>query len=691
MTETTKISKMSGARTWWVDHETIMTDFPNLGSLLAFLFVFSALLLVMAIYRNFRLLQSCVNLLTMLYYSKQHSRRYGNKPFSIATYLEDIVSKHPSRVQFITVEDGVEVTLGEIESRANQVAYWGHKIASLHLRDTVALMMLNRPDFFAFWFGLAKIGVTTAFINTNVTGKALLHSVDVATKDCEKRILVIDGDLRSQISESDMKELTGTMNVHVYFWDDLLSQRIIHLPQTRLVIDDTDSDSENGGSNVNRSSARDTDSDNDRHHRNVQSRRHEIMERDPLLLIFTSGTTGLPKASKISQSRFYLATLPYRFMCNLGPTDRIYNCLPLYHSAGGMLGLAAALRSGACMVLRKKFSASSFSRDCVKFQCTSMQYIGELARYCLAAPPSDYDSSMRLNTAFGNGMRADVWERFQKRFNIKHIVEFYASTEGNIVLFNACDKPGALGYIPRIADVIYPVKLVKTDPSNRDMPYRDPKDGRCVVCGVNEVGLMIGAVDSKRVDRRFDGYTDSVATNKKNLHDVFAPNDTYFNTGDLLYRDAAGFFFWADRTGDTFRWKGENVSTTEVSNVIACATGVNDVTVCGVEVPGCDGRAGLAAITLKDNYTPETFPWDNLHRELVLHLPPFARPCFVRVQNEIAMTSTFKHQKNDLIKQGIDLKQIGKDSLYLHMPHQKTFVAMDENLYEKIRTGKIQL
>lgn len=247
-------------------------------------------------------------------------------------------------------------------------------------------------------------------------------------------------------------------------------------------------------------------------------------------------------------------------------------------------------------------------------------------------------------------MRPEVWPIFQKRFRVQRILEFYASTEGNLALFNSCDHEGALGFIPRFADILYPVSILRVDEHDKTIPYRDA-NGRCQVCKPNEVGLLVASINNKRIDRRFDGYTDSAATSKKILYDVFKSGDVYFNTGDLLYRDSVGYFFWSDRTGDTFRWKGENVSTTEVAQVLASIKGVSDACVYGVEILNCDGKAGMATITLSDSSNISNFDWNNLANELSLHLPTYARPLFIRVQKEIKVTSTFKHIKADLVKE----------------------------------------
>lgn len=243
----------------------------------------------------------------------------------------------------------------------------------------MAVMMLNRPELVAFWIGMGKIGGSTALLNTNLTGKALIHTVDVGTKDSSVRVLIVDDELETQIKPD--IDTIKSMGIKIYFWGQLLEEKISKMSPKRL----------------------------------GKEARKGITERDVLMMIFTSGTTGLPKASKISQTRYYIGSLPFGTMCPMNETSRIYNCLPLYHSAGMMLGVGAALKYGVCMALRKKFSVRSFASDCIKYNCTHMQYIGELCRYLLSAAPSADDAKLKLEYAYGNGMRPDVWTPFQAK------------------------------------------------------------------------------------------------------------------------------------------------------------------------------------------------------------------------------------------------------------------------------------
>ena len=570
--------------------------------------------------------------------------KLAKKPFSFLDIFEAKVDANPDRVQMIICETGETFTLDAMDKLANQIAHWG---AKEHLKqfDTVALMMLNHPDFVSLMLGFGKIGAGTAWINTNVTGKTLVHSCEVALKDTEKKILIVDTQLRDQIQD-DVASIEA-LGVKIVYWgaaaaEDSVKKLVLKLSTTRP----------------------------------GKEARSKMVVGSPLAYIFTSGTTGMPKACKISHQRYFGAMHLYSTLCDLTHDDRIYCVLPLYHSAAGMVCLSSALSSGACMVLRKKFSASNFTSDCLRYKVTSFQYIGELCRYLLATPASPNDRVVSLKTAFGNGLRPEIWNEFKERFNIGRVVEFYAATEGNVLLFNCSGEVGALGYVPTFLEFIYSPTLVRTDPDDSTVPLR-AASGMCIRCKPGEVGLLVMPIakSGSGSGGQFDGYTDKKATSSKILQDVLKRGDNCFNTGDLLMRDARGFYFWSDRVGDTFRWKGENCATTEVASVIAECPGVHDNTVYGVTVPGCDGRAGMAVIVLSPTAAAagvdvvvataaaadgqgasgddEQFSISILQARCQKDLPVYARPLFLRVKFSGALktTSTFKHVKTDLVKE----------------------------------------
>jgi len=276
-----------------------------------------------------------------------------------------------------------------------------------------------------------------------------------------------------------------------------------------------------------------------------------------------------------------------------------------------------------------------------------------------------------------------VWESFTRRFAIPHVLEFYAATEGNLSLYNVEDKPGAIGRVPSFLAHRFPAAIVRFDHA-RGEPLRDA-DGRCIRCAAGEVGEAIGRIEDAAPGARFDGYTDGQASERKILRGVFKPGDAWFRTGDLMRRDAQGYFYFVDRIGDTFRWKGENVSTAEVAEAITRCPGVLDATVYGVEIPGADGRAGMAALVVD-----EGFDLAALRRHLDATLPGYARPVFVRIRAELETTATFKHRKDALVTAGYD-PAVSEDPIYFSDPQRQDYVRMDQALFERIQDGQVRL
>jgi len=363
----------------------------------------------------------------------------------------------------------------------------------------------------------------------------------------------------------------------------------------------------------------------------------------------------------------------------------MYNCLPLYHSVGGVVATGATLVRGGAVVLRERFSASEFWKDVISERCTLFQYIGELCRYLLASPPQPWETEHSLRLCCGNGLRPDVWEPFRERFRIPQILEYYAATEGSFSLYNCEGRPGAIGRIPPFLSHRMPVALVKFDLST-GAPLRD-ESGRCIRCDANEAGEAIGEISGAagKHGGRFEGYADTAASEKKILRDVFTAGDAWYRTGDLMRKDEQGFYYFVDRVGDTFRWKGENVSTGEVTAVITSCPGVTDAAVYGVAVPGTDGRAGMAALVV----TPE-FDLAAFRQHLASRLPDYARPLFLRIVSAIEMTGTFKLRKQELAIEGYDRTRVS-DALYFDDRQQRAYTAVDESLYQQLQGGKLRV
>ncbi|PVD22086.1 hypothetical protein C0Q70_17890 [Pomacea canaliculata] len=358
----------------------------------------------------------------------------------------------------------------------------------------------------------------------------------------------------------------------------------------------------------------------------------DLSFKDKLFYIYTSGTTGLPKAAIVTHARFFYMSYGVNQLFRISSQDIIYNTLPLYHTAGGILGVGQLLHSGVTMVIRRKFSASQFWLDCVKYNCTVAQYIGEICRYLLVQPFRPEEQQHRVRLMFGNGVKPQIWRQFQERFGVSLIGEFYGATEGNCSVVNFENKVGAVGFTTRIAPFLYPVTLLKVDPANGDI-VRD-KHGLCVHAKPGEVGEMAGKIVTGRPAREFDGYVQKSATDRKIIHDVFRKGDRAFLTGDLLMMDELGYLYFHDRTGDTFRWRGENVSTSEVEAIISNHAGLKDAVVYGVEVPGSEGRAGMAAIA-DENFNLDL---NALTIAMQKSLPQYARPVFLRLMTSVDTT-----------------------------------------------------
>ena len=556
--------------------------------------------------------------------------------------LEASVDKFGANVAFRF--EGRLVTYNEFEATANRVAHWALD-QGLKAGDTVALFMENRPEYVAVWFGLSKIGVVSALINHNLADEALAHCVNIADAKA-----VISGAEQDAQLASAVELLTGNPALWTL-----------------------------GGSETNRVRALDPLLADASDQRPGREHRDGIKAGALALYVYTSGTTGLPKAAKLTHARTQGMMKAFIAACKMTQRDRMYITLPLYHGTGGLCGIGMTLTTGACVILRKKFSASKFWDDVVDNEATAFAYIGELCRYLLNQPPHPKERAHRLRTGFGNGLRPEIWQSFFDRFGIPHLAEFYGSTEGNVSFVNVDGKIGAVGRIPSFLKSKFEnVKFVKFD-IEAEEPIRGA-NGLCMECDPDEVGEAIGRI-STEVRERFEGYNDEEATAKKILRDVFEPGDMWYRTGDLMRKDAGGWIYFVDRIGDTFRWKGENVATNEVGEVLSQFDGVDHANVYGVPVPGTDGKAGMAAITAGPGVD-----YAELYAFMNDRLPPYAVPLFLRVQEEAETTGTFKYRKVELVRDGFDPGAVS-DPLYFAHPEQKAYVPLSAEAFSAINEG----
>jgi fatty-acyl-CoA synthase len=573
------------------------------------------------------------------------------------------IARHPTRI-FPTVIDELADTYGdapallsdrerlsyrELAARSNRYARWA-RAQGIAKGDAVCLMMPNRPEYLALWIGITRVGGVVALLNTNLTGQALAYCINVVNP----KHIIVAAELLEPI-ETARASITGDAT----FW--LHGNADAKLPRIDQAVDAMSGD------------------------RLGEAERCALTIEDRALFIYTSGTTGLPKAANMNHYRVMLASHAFAGVMDTKASDRMYDCLPMYHTAGGIVATGALLVKGGSVVVREKFSAREFWDDIVRFDCTVVQYIGELCRYLVNSPTHAKENAHRLRLACGNGLRPDVWAQFKRRFQIPEIIEFYAATEGNVSLFNFEGKEGAVGRIPWFLANRFPTKVVRFD-VERQEPVRDTF-GFCIECAPDEIGEVIGKIlkDASKPGARFEGYAGATETEKKILHDVFSKGDIWFRTGDLMRKDKDGYFYFIDRTGDTFRWKGENVSTTEVEEAIGAFDGALEANVYGVEVPGREGRAGMAAIVAKGNFNLTTF-----HEHLSRRLPDYAQPVFLRTRDNIDVTATFKQKKVDLVAQGFNPSVIS-DPIYFNDPAARAFVRLDGALYERVRAGQVRL
>ena len=527
---------------------------------------------------------------------------------------------------------------------ANQI---GHFYLSIGARkgDVIAVMVENRPELLATVIALAKIGVTTALVNTSQTAKALTHSINLV-----KPIAVIAGEeCRAAIEEVRSDLNVGTDRFHWFAdqptrvepgtapkgWRNL-AEKIDHFPKFNTPTT------------------------------------HTVQGKDGLFYIYTSGTTGLPKAVIFTHSRWTLAYGTYGHVLNLNKNDVMYVTLPLYHATGIVVCWCGVIAGHATLALRRKFSTSSFWKDVQKFDASAIGYVGELCRYLMDAPTSENEQRHRVKKMIGNGMRPNIWDKYKARFGVEEILELYASSEGNVGFSNVFNFDNTVGFSPT------PYAIVEFDKESNS-PVKDAK-GWCKKVKKGDVGLLIGKITRRSP---FDGYTDPEKNKSVIMKDVFKHGDSFFNTGDLVRDIGFRHAQFVDRLGDTFRWKGENVSTTEVENAVSEYEKIAEAVVYGVEIPNTNGRAGMAAITLSEGTTLTEQDLQQMATQFKKCVPAYAVPVFLRIQKQVETTGTFKYQKNKLKEQSFDPNK-NDERLLVLLPNATGYCDLTPEIFSNI-------
>ena len=546
------------------------------------------------------------------------------------------------------LQDNVLLTYAQVNQWANRIAHY-LSAQGIGKGDVVAVFIENRPELLVTILALAKLGAVSALLNTSQTRDTLIHSVNLVAP-----VAIVLGE-ELQPAFAAIREQVSIPAQRTWFIadrDTYSHPGIAPEGYVNLISASADACAENPPSSG------------------------EVFFNDPCFYIYTSGTTGLPKAGVFKHGRWMRSSASFGMIAlNMTPDDVVYCTLPLYHATGLCVCWGSAINGASGFAIRRKFSASQFWPDVRRYNATTLGYVGELCRYLVDQPPSADDSRHAVRKMIGNGLRPGAWAEFKTRFAVEHICELYAASDGNIGFSNILNFDNTIGFS------LMAWELVAYD-HDSGQPLRSA-DGFMRKVGKGEQGLLLARIDEKAP---LDGYTDPQKTAKVVLHDVFSKGDRFFNTGDLLRNIGFGHAQFVDRLGDTYRWKGENVSTTEVENLLLQHPHISEAVAYGVEVRNTNGRAGMAAITPAESLA--TLDFAELLAFARQRMPTYAVPLFLRVKVKMETTGTFKYQKTRLKNEGFDPGQTGDDPIYAWLPGTQTYVQVTDEILADIHQGK---
>ncbi|KAH7126939.1 hypothetical protein B0J11DRAFT_505652 [Dendryphion nanum] len=622
--------------------------------------------------------------------------------------LEYQAQTRPSNTWIIF--EGEQWTYGEAYEIVLKYGTW-LKSKGVEKDEIVAMDFVNSNVFIWIWFGLWSIGAKPAFINYNLTGAPLIHTI----KASSAKLVLVDEQVKDNFAEDVMAE------------HGFASRPTDNgLPEGRQARYGFDIDPNSIPRSIRKqvkthtTSNKESVSTLDTKPRKLEiiffdkrletyistlepirqpnSERSNQKRNSMAMLIYTSGTTGLPKAAIMSWQK---ATIGSKFISRWIPlqeSDVMYTSMPLYHASASVIGVGSSLHNGSAMAIGRKFSHKAFWPEVQASKATIIQYVGETCRYLLSAPPSPNDKIHHVRAAFGNGLRPDIWEAFKDRFNIATILEIYAATEAPTGLWNRATNSFSSGAVARngtFANFMLKqgTALIKIDSDSKDLePLRDERTGFCITVGPNEPGELLYKIDADNISQKFQGYFgNDKATNSKVLRNVKKKGDAYFRTGDSMRCDEEGRWWFVDRLGDTFRWKAENVSTAEVADAVAKHDAVEEANVLGVEVPRHDGRAGCAVVKWRSEGPKEPTVMKGLAEHLKKSLPAYAVPLFIRITKHMHTTGTNKQQKHLFQKDGIDVQKVEEVGDILFWLKDGTYERFTSKDLERIEGGGVRL
>lgn len=566
-------------------------------------------------------------------------RARGTDIGSTGLSLQRVAARYPDRV-FLKFEDR-EFTYAEFNYWVNQLA---HALASQGVErgDCVALMFENSPEQLACVFAVNKLGATAGMMNYKQRDAVLAHSFSII----QPKLLVVGDNCEEALASVPAVTLK---NIGCLSLAAEPSPGWLHLADLAKTMPDSN-----------------------------PAVTESIQLQDTCFYVFTSGTTGLPKSAAMTYLRWYKAGIGFgRMALRLRGNDVHYCCLPLYHNTALSASLSTVIATASTLALAKRFRVSQFWQDIRQHGATSFVYIGELCRYLLNLAEDSADREHQVRAVLGNGLRSEVWDRFQERFGIRQIYEIYGASEGNIGFVNVFNLKRTVGFSPmRFA-------IVQFD-HEREQPIVNSA-GFMQRVAKGEVGLLLAQISK---NTPFDGYTNnSEASSAKVLRNVFEPGDAWFHTGDLVRDQGFRHIAFVDRVGDTFRWKSENVATTQVEAEIQALQEVSEAVVYGVQVPHAEGRAGMVSLCIRQGaqFDPVKF-----YHTIKNKLPDYAIPLFVRLrQGYHDTTATLKIKKSALKQEGFHIKST-QESIYVLVNRDQGYQPLDEQVLEQIQQGQLR-